>query len=99
MDDRAATRFPINTRSCASWAICDVATAGFRVGTALCPPTSAIIRQFVETILSIAMVFILGDLIRDPQTLRRLVIAVMFAISVQAIIAIVLYVLPDQTAE
>src|SRR6185369_72329 len=62
-------------------------------------PTSAIIRQFVETLLSIAMVFILGDLIRDPQTLKRLVIAVMIAIGVQAVVAIMLYFLPDQTAE
>ena len=71
----------------------------FALGLRYAPPTSATIRQFVETLLSIAMVFILGDLIRDPQTLRRLVIAVMFAIGVQAIIAVILYILPDQTAE
>ncbi len=71
----------------------------FALGLRYAPPTSAIIRQFAETLLSIAMVFILGDLIRDPQTLRRLVIAVMFAIGVQAVVAIILYILPDQTAE
>src|SRR5215213_8471574 len=71
----------------------------FALGLRYAAPTSAIIRQFVETLLSIAMVFILGDLIRDPQMLRRLVIAIMFAVGVQAIIAIILYILPDQTAE
>jgi len=71
----------------------------FALGLRYAPPTSAIIRQFVETLLSIALVFILGDLIRDPQTLRRLVIAVMFAVGIQAVIAIILYILPDQMAE
>ncbi len=71
----------------------------FALGLRYAPPTSATIRQFAETLLSIAMVFILGDLIRDPQTLRRLVIAFMFAIGAQAVIAVILYILPDQTAE
>jgi polysaccharide biosynthesis protein PslJ len=71
----------------------------FALGLRYAPPTSAIIRQFAETLLSITMVFILGDLIRNPQTLRRLVIASMFAIGVQAIVAVILYILPDQTAE
>ena len=71
----------------------------FALGLRYAPPTTAIIRQFVETLLSIAMVFVLGDLIRDPQTLKRLVIAIMFAIGVQAVVAIILYFLPDQTAE
>jgi hypothetical protein len=71
----------------------------FALGLRYAPPTTAIIRQFAETLLSIAIVFILGDLIRDPRTLKRLVIAVMFAIGVQAVIAIILYILPDQTAE
>ncbi len=71
----------------------------FALGLRYAPPTSTILRQFVETLLSIAMVFILGDLIREPQTLKRLMIAIMFAIGVQAVVAIILYVLPDQTAE
>ena len=71
----------------------------FALGLRFAPPTSATIRQFAETIISIGMVFILGDLIRDPKTLRRLVIVIMIAVCSQAIIAIILYVLPDQTAE
>lgn len=70
----------------------------FALGLRFAMPTSAIIRQFVETLLSIAMVFILGDLIRDPQTLRRLVIVIILGVAVQAAVAVVLYILPDQTA-
>ncbi len=71
----------------------------FALGLRFAPPTTTVLRQFAETLLSIAMVFILGDLVRDPQTLRRLMIATMFAVGIQAIIAIILYILPDQTAE
>ncbi|MBI1282322.1 MAG: hypothetical protein GC179_29620 [Anaerolineaceae bacterium] len=71
----------------------------FALGLRFAPPTSTVLRQFAETLLSIAMVFILGDLVRDQQTLRRLVIASMLAVGTQAFVAIVFYVLPDQTAE
>ncbi|MCA0452802.1 MAG: O-antigen ligase family protein [Chloroflexi bacterium] len=71
----------------------------FALGLRYAPFTSATIRQFAETLLSIGLVFVLGDLIREPQTLRRLVIAIMAAVGMQAVVAIVLYILPDQTAE
>ncbi len=71
----------------------------FALGLRYAPPTSTILRQFAETLLSISMVFILGDLIRDPQTLRRLMIASILAVGIQAVVAIFLYLLPDQTAE
>ncbi len=71
----------------------------FALGLRYAPFTSATIRQFAETLLSISLVFILGDLIREPETLRRLVIAIMAAVGIQAIGAMVLYILPDQTAE
>ncbi len=70
----------------------------FALGLRFAMPTSAIIRQFTETLLSIAMVFILGDLIRDHKTLRRLVIVIMFGVAIQAAVAVVLYILPDQMA-
>ncbi len=68
---------------------------GLRYGS----PTSAILRQFAETLLSIGMVFVLVDLLRDPASLRRLVLVVMAAAGVQALIALILYVMPDVTAE
>ena len=68
---------------------------GLRYGS----PTSAILRQFAETLLSIGTVFVLVDLLRDPASLRRLVLVVMAAAGVQALIALILYVMPDVTAE
>ncbi|MEZ4667498.1 MAG: O-antigen ligase family protein [Anaerolineae bacterium] len=71
----------------------------FALGLRYAPPTSAILRQFAETLLAISLVFILVDLLRDPEALRRLVIVVMIAIGAQALIAIILYVIPDTTTE
>jgi O-antigen ligase len=68
---------------------------GMRYGS----PTSANLRQFAETLLSISMVFILCDLLREPAALRRLVLVVMLAVTLQAVISIVLYVLPENTTE
>ncbi len=68
---------------------------GMRYGS----PTSTTLRQFAETILSISMAFILVDLLRDPQALRRMLLVIMLLVGVQAMIAIVLFALPDVTAE
>src|SRR5690606_7647595 len=38
----------------------------FALGLRYAPPTSAKLRQFAETLLSISMAFILVDLLRDP---------------------------------
>lgn len=71
----------------------------FALGLRYALPTSATLRQFAETLLSISLTFILVDLVRDPQMLRRLVLVVMAAIGTQALVAIVLYVMPDDLAE
>lgn len=71
----------------------------FALGLRYGAPTSAILRQFAETIMSIALVFILVDLLREPEALRRLVLVVMIAVGIQALTAIVLYILPDATSE
>lgn len=71
----------------------------FALGLRFAMPKSADIRQFAETLLSISMVFILVDLLREPKALRRLVQVVMIAITLQAIITLILYVMPDDTAE
>ena len=71
----------------------------FALGMRHASPTSATIRQFAETLLSIGMVFILTDLLRNPAMLRRLVLVVILAIGAQAILAITLYVAPDALAE
>lgn len=71
----------------------------FALGLRYAMPTSATLRQFAETLLSISMTFFLVDLLRDPQALRRLVLVVMVAAGTQALIAIVLYLMPDGAAE
>lgn len=71
----------------------------FILGLRYASPTSANIRQFAETLLSISLVFILVDLLRDPKTLRRLVMVVLLTVGIQATAAIVLFLLNDVTAE
>ncbi len=71
----------------------------FALGLRWAMPTSTNIRQFAETLLSIGMVFILSDLLRDPQMLRRLILVILLAVGTQALIAIGLYIAPDTLAE
>ncbi len=71
----------------------------FALGLRYAPPTSAKMRQFAETLLSISLAFILVDLLREPAALRRLVTVFMLAMGAQAVITIVLYILPDEITE
>ncbi len=61
--------------------------------------TVTTIRQFAQTLLSIGLVFVLVDVLRDEKTLRRLVLVILVGVGAQALIALGLYVLPDITAE
>ena len=71
----------------------------FALGMRHASPTSTAIRQFAETLLSIGMVFILVDLLRSPAMLRRLVMVITLAIGAQALLAVLLYLAPDNLAE
>ena len=71
----------------------------FALGMRHAPPRAAHIRQFAETLLSIGMVFMLSDLLRDPASLRRLVRVILLAIGVQAAVALALFLAPDSLAE
>jgi len=71
----------------------------FAMGMRFGSPHSTILRQFVETLLSISMAFILVDLLRDAKALRRLVLLITALVGVQAALAIFLYALPDSFAE
>ncbi len=62
-------------------------------------PTSTTARQFAETALTIGMVFILVDLLRQSQALRRLVLVIMLALGVQALISVTFWVLPEAATE
>jgi len=71
----------------------------FVLGIRWARPTSADLRQFAETLLSIGMAFVLVDMIRDTRSLRRLVILLSVLAVCQSLIALGLYGLSDQTAE
>lgn len=71
----------------------------FAMGLRYGSPTSTVLRQFAETILSISLAFILVDLLTDVKTLRRFVLLIMILVGLQAALAIFLYLLPDITAE
>ena len=71
----------------------------FALGLRHASPSPADIRQFAETLLSIGMVFILTDLLRNPAMLRRLVLVILLAIGLQALLAVSLYLAPDALAE
>ena len=71
----------------------------FALGLRHAMPTSSNLRQFAETMISIALVFILSDLLRSPQMLRRLALVIVLAVGAQAAMALVLYIVPDTLAE
>jgi O-antigen ligase len=71
----------------------------FALGLRYAPPTPNKMRQFAETLLSISLAFVLVDLLRDPQVLRRALLALLVVMGVQAVVTVVLYVLPDDLTE
>ncbi len=71
----------------------------FALGLRYGAPTPRILREFVGSLLAIAMAYVLVDLIRDPATLRRLVLLVIVLVGTQALIALALYALPDALGE
>lgn len=71
----------------------------FAFGLRYALPTAAKLRQFAETLLSIGMVFVLVDLLRDVGALRRLLLVLLLVIGMQALLTLVLYVLPSDSTE
>jgi polysaccharide biosynthesis protein PslJ len=70
----------------------------FALGLRHAPVTLTIARQFAETLLAVGLTFVLVDLMRDEKILRRLVLVVLVGVSLQAVITIGLYLLPDDFA-
>jgi O-antigen ligase len=71
----------------------------FLLGMRWARPSSTDLRQFAEMILSISLVFVLGDVLRDGRALRRFAVVLLLALSAQALVTLTLYALPDDTAE
>ena len=70
----------------------------FMLGLRYGSPTTTVLRQFAETILSISMAFVLVDLLNDNRALRRLVLLIMAVVGVQATMTVGLYLLNDEVA-
>lgn len=71
----------------------------FALGLRWGMPTAALLRDFAVNIVIIALPFVLVDLLRDPKTLRRLVLIILVLVTAQAAIAVGLFLLNDVTAE
>lgn len=63
------------------------------------PPDMRTMRSVAEMILSLMLVPVLIDVMREPHMLRRAVLALMVCGAVSALIGIILWVMPDPTAE
>lgn len=71
----------------------------FLLGLRWARPTASDVRQFAEMLLSIGMVFVLGDVLRDGRALRRFALVLMLALAVQSLVTLTFYALPDDLAE
>ncbi len=72
--------------------------ASFVAGLAYAPLTQNIARHFAEIVLSVLMFFLVTDSMRDADRLRRVTRFMIWGGILASIIAIVLYLLPDQTS-
>jgi O-antigen ligase len=71
----------------------------FVAGLAHSSPTTTILRQFIEMILAISIALVLPDVVRDEETLRRIVLMIIVVGAVEAVIGLVLVLINPQTAE
>lgn len=71
----------------------------FILGLRHAPLTPRVLRNVMEMLLSLLLIPILVDVMRDEHLLRRAVAAIMLCGGVAALVGIVLWVLPDATAE
>lgn len=75
-----------------------VALATFIAGLANAPLTQTVARHFAEIILSILLFFLITDTVRDTQRLSLITRWLIAGGSLAALIAVILYLLPDQTS-
>ncbi len=71
----------------------------FVAGLRYSGPTSTLLRQFAEFMLSMTFALVLVDVLTEFADLRRVVLILMIAGSVTALIGIAFWLLPDVTAE
>ncbi len=72
--------------------------ASFIAGLGNAPLTQTIARHFAEIVLSVLLFFLITDSVRDVERLSRITRFIIWGGILASIIAIVLYLLPDQTS-
>lgn len=72
--------------------------ASFVAGLGYAPLTQNIARHFAEIVLSVLLFFLITDSVRDAGRLSRVTRFIIWGGMIASIIAIVLYLLPDQTS-
>lgn len=75
-----------------------LAVFAFIAGFSHAPLTANVLRHFVELLMSIALFFVVVDMVRDHASLERLVRALILGGTLAAALGIVLYALPEDTA-
>src|SRR5512144_814361 len=75
-----------------------MALATFIAGLANAPLTQTVARHFAEIILSILLFFLITDTVRDLQRLSWITRWLIIGGSLAALIAVILYLLPNQTS-
>jgi O-antigen ligase len=75
-----------------------MALATFIAGLANAPLTQTVARHFAEIILSILLFFLITDTVRTTARLRLITKMLIISGSLAALIAIILYLLPEQTS-
>ncbi len=75
-----------------------LAIGSFVAGLAHAAVTPYLLRHFAEVLLSIASFYLVVNTVRSRERLERLLRFFLFAATAEALIGIVLYVLPDETA-
>lgn len=71
----------------------------FLMGLRHAPLTARVLRNVMEMVLSLLLIPVLIDVMRDPPALRRAVAALILLGGLSALVGIALWVLPDLTAE
>jgi O-antigen ligase len=75
-----------------------MALATFIAGLANAPLTQTVARHFAEVILSILLFFLITDTVRDAQRLSLITRWLIIGGSLAALMAVILYLLPEQTS-
>jgi hypothetical protein len=75
-----------------------MALATFIAGLANAPLNQTVARHFAEVILSILLFFLITDTVRDVQRLSLIARMLIIGGSLAALIAVILYLLPEQTS-